>query len=344
MKYQLNPSFRCNIVENELVLNIPDHEPVCISEGIDEFLSILELFIDAKTVEEVFDTINLKYYISKPEFNDLIDFMVNNNILKAEAKFNNLLSSKYYKKYARQLQSFTMLDKADFSIAETMQYKIENTSIALLGVGGTGSYFALSMIMLGIKKIVLVDYDHIELSNVSRQVLYNESDVGLEKLVVAKEKLQKYNPDAEIKTYSKYIQKAEDLEFLKGEKIDILVSCIDTPRGTIQKTINSFAQANKLPWMLFGPSNNYEIIVGPIFLPNENFFDNFYSFNLINENTIVQKINDNFIAAVMDPYNALSADIAAIEMLKYITNMQECKIINKSFIVNTKTWNIELYE
>lgn len=69
------------------------------------------------------------------------------------------------------------------------------------------------MVSFGVEKLILVDFDKIELSNTSRQILYDETDVGKYKVDVAKEKLLKYNSNLQIDIYNVYIQSAEDLLF-----------------------------------------------------------------------------------------------------------------------------------
>lgn len=69
------------------------------------------------------------------------------------------------------------------------QKKVEESVCLLLGVGGLGTGVALGLARLGVKKIILLDKDTVDLTNLNRQVLFKLSDVGLDKATTAKERL-----------------------------------------------------------------------------------------------------------------------------------------------------------
>lgn len=74
------------------------------------------------------------------------------------------------------------------------QARLKNTSVAVIGAGGLGSFEALYLAGLGVGRIVIVDGDTVEESNLNRQVLHWEEDIGRPKALSAAEKLQKFNP------------------------------------------------------------------------------------------------------------------------------------------------------
>ena len=63
-------------------------------------------------------------------------------------------------------------------------------NILIVGIGGMGTHMAVSCCRLGIKKIVLIDNDIVEPSNLNRQILYNKNGIGEKKIVVAKNNLE----------------------------------------------------------------------------------------------------------------------------------------------------------
>ncbi len=68
------------------------------------------------------------------------------------------------------------------------QRRIRDAKVAMLGVGGIGSHSFIDMVAIGFQDIRIVDFDHIELSNFNRQILYGEPYVGRAKVEVAAEK------------------------------------------------------------------------------------------------------------------------------------------------------------
>ena len=69
------------------------------------------------------------------------------------------------------------------------QTKIENSVCLLLGVGGLGSSVAMGLARLGVKKIILLDKDTVDTTNMNRQILYKLTDIGLPKATTARERL-----------------------------------------------------------------------------------------------------------------------------------------------------------
>ena len=69
------------------------------------------------------------------------------------------------------------------------QAVLERTHVLIVGVGGIGSVAALACARLGIGKLTLVDVDHIEASNLNRQLLYAKGDIGKQKVECAKDQL-----------------------------------------------------------------------------------------------------------------------------------------------------------
>lgn len=81
------------------------------------------------------------------------------------------------------------------------QAKLLNAKILIVGVGGLGCPAAMYLSGAGVGKIGLVDHDMVDVSNLHRQVLFQESDVGKPKAVVAMERLEKQNSDVQFEVY-----------------------------------------------------------------------------------------------------------------------------------------------
>jgi molybdopterin/thiamine biosynthesis adenylyltransferase len=97
-----------------------------------------------------------------------------------------MLNSNEKERYLRQI----IIDK----IGEKGQEKLKNASVLVAGAGGLGSPILTYLVSLGIGKIGIADGDIVSLSNLSRQILYNNDDLGKKKAIIAKEHLSKLNP------------------------------------------------------------------------------------------------------------------------------------------------------
>ena len=81
------------------------------------------------------------------------------------------------------------------------QLKLKNAKVCVVGVGGLGNPITSRLAAMGVGTIRIVDRDVIELSNLHRQTMFDDSDVGEIKVEVAAKKLQKLNPDVKLKHY-----------------------------------------------------------------------------------------------------------------------------------------------
>ncbi|AWD32708.1 Molybdopterin-synthase adenylyltransferase [Candidatus Kinetoplastibacterium sorsogonicusi] len=106
------------------------------------------------------------------------------------------------------------------------QEKLLSSNIVIFGVGGTGSAAALYLTLAGIKKITIVDYDIVELSNLQRQILHHSATLGQLKVKSAKNTLATYNEDVEINCISEKITDRKNLyKYIKN--FDLVLDCTD---------------------------------------------------------------------------------------------------------------------
>ena len=81
------------------------------------------------------------------------------------------------------------------------QRKIMESSVLIIGAGGLGSPIAVYLALAGIGKIGIVDFDTVDISNLQRQILHQDDDIGKPKAISAKETINAYNPDVEVVTH-----------------------------------------------------------------------------------------------------------------------------------------------
>ncbi|WP_180753000.1 ThiF family adenylyltransferase, partial [Lactococcus garvieae] len=130
------------------------------------------------TLNEIILTLrNNNIDISKEELKKIIkDIFIKNNLILDNSK-SYLLSEKQLIKYDRLLLFFASYNNIDYITAQEMQKKLFDANVLVLGVGGTGGHTAHSLVASGVGNITLLDYDEIELTNVTRQMLYKSSGI-----------------------------------------------------------------------------------------------------------------------------------------------------------------------
>ncbi len=128
------------------------------------------------------------------------------------------LSSKDLDRYSRQI----MLEEIGYQ----GQLKLRAAKVCVVGVGGLGNPITTRLVAMGIGKIRIIDRDVIELSNLHRQTMFDESDVGQIKVEVAAKKLKKLNPDVEIESLPISINDYTALDAVEG--CDVVVDALDS--------------------------------------------------------------------------------------------------------------------
>lgn len=144
-------------------------------------------------------------------------------------------------------------------IPEWNQEIIDQSTVLILGVGALGSVLAVNLALTGVRKLILVDFDTIELSNLNRQLLFSDVDIGKNKAEVAVEKLKLVNPHIEVEAHPYAM---EDLPKKVIKQIDIIASCLDTFQG--RRWANSLAIREKKPLVtggMYGFMGNVQVVL-----------------------------------------------------------------------------------
>ena len=111
------------------------------------------------------------------------------------------------------------------SIGLEGQEKLKKTHIFLAGAGGLGSPISMFLVAAGIGGIRLVDNGSVELSNLNRQILYGNEDLGLAKVVCARKTLARLNPHVQVEAVMETIA-TENVSELVGD-CDLIVDALD---------------------------------------------------------------------------------------------------------------------
>jgi sulfur-carrier protein adenylyltransferase/sulfurtransferase len=105
------------------------------------------------------------------------------------------------------------------------QKKIKATSVLCIGAGGLGSPIAMYLAAAGIGKIGIVDFDTVDYSNLQRQILHTDADVGRSKAESAKETIRGINPNCEVVIHNTRISSENALDLIRP--YDIVVDGTD---------------------------------------------------------------------------------------------------------------------
>ena len=121
------------------------------------------------------------------------------------------------------------------------QKKLLKSNVLIVGAGGLGSPISIYLAALGIGKIGIIDKDSVEISNLSRQIIFSTNDLNKNKSSVAINKLRKINPDIKLHSFNKRLTKKNINQIAKN--FDLIVDGSDNFRTRF--LINDYCLKNR---------------------------------------------------------------------------------------------------
>jgi len=147
------------------------------------------------------------------------------------------LSEKELDRYSRQI----MLEEIGYQ----GQLKLKQANVCVVGVGGLGNPIVIRLAAMGVGKIRIVDRDVIELSNLHRQTMFNEDDIGQVKVETAAKKLRKLNQDIVIEELPVSINDYTALDVVDG--CDVVIDALDSVNA--RYSLNKACIEKKIPFV-----------------------------------------------------------------------------------------------
>ncbi len=120
-----------------------------------------------------------------------------------------------------------VFERTDALIGKEKRQKLENSRVAVFGIGGVGSYTVEALARAGVGTIALIDGDSVAESNINRQLIALHSTLGREKATVAAERIKDINPDIKTEVYNVFYSE-ENADIIDFSQYDAVVDAIDT--------------------------------------------------------------------------------------------------------------------
>ena len=133
--------------------------------------------------------------------------------------------------------------------------KIKEKTILIVGLGGVGGYSTEALVRSGIHNLILIDHDIIDITNINRQIISTNKNIGNDKVDEFKKRILDINPECNIITHKLFLDRT-NYQILDNYKIDYIIDCCDstdTKKLLIDyslekniKIISSMGTANKI--------------------------------------------------------------------------------------------------
>ena len=161
--------------------------------------------------------------------------------------------------------------RTELLIGEEGIEKLQNSKVAVFGIGGVGSFVVEGLARAGIGKLLLVDNDTIDITNINRQIHANINTVGKNKVDVMKERILSINPEVEVDVSTEFFMPGSKL---LDNSLGYIVDAIDTVTGKIELVckanelnipiISAMGTGNKLDPTKFEVADIYKTSVCPL--------------------------------------------------------------------------------
>jgi molybdopterin/thiamine biosynthesis adenylyltransferase len=168
----------------------------------------------------------------------------------AAAQDSPVLSAAERERYSRNQAFYRWIDLSPRPSAWTPQERIKAATVVVVGLGGGGSSVALALAASGVGRLHLVDHDRVELSNLTRQFLYTETDIGRSKVDAAVARLRAVNSTVDVTGEEAKVESAADLARLAA-RCDVLALCADEPEE-IRHWADTACHEAGIPWVTGG--------------------------------------------------------------------------------------------
>jgi bacteriocin biosynthesis cyclodehydratase domain-containing protein len=248
-----------------------------------------------------------------------------------------VLDPESLERFDRQLAYFAHVAPGE---ASRMQARLAAAHVAIIGVGGLGTWAASALACAGVGTLTLVDDDRVALSNLNRQVLYRRADVGRSKVEVAAAALTAFNPGCDIRPLGRRITRPDDVVAVAAGA-DLIVDTADWPPYDIGRWINAGALALGVPWIAAAQFPPY-LRIGPLYVPGETACLECQeragrrAYPLYDELAEFRRARESY-AATLGPASGLAGSAIGMEVLHHLSGAAEPATAGAAIVLDMRT-------
>ena len=150
-----------------------------------------------------------------------------------------------------------MFQRTELLIGKEKLEILKNSHVIIFGMGGVGGYVVEGLVRAGVGTLTIIDFDVVDISNLNRQIIATQSNVGKPKVQLIEERAKSINPDIKINSFEEmFSEENSELFFNDNVKYDYIIDAIDLITHKIKiiemaekyktKIISSMGTANKM--------------------------------------------------------------------------------------------------
>jgi molybdopterin-synthase adenylyltransferase len=244
--------------------------------------------------------------------------------------------------YDRQIRFLSFYETEEES-GFALNRRLQQSSVLLAGIGGLGGWIALLLARMGVRSIVAVDFDEVELSNLHRQILYNRGDIGRQKVEAARTMLTAIDSDIDYKAVQLRIEHPTDLDsHLSGvdlvinpfPRIPSFASASDAVSraalGAQKPCLHSLAPLCVGPLTLVGRSPCHQCALVEL--------ERQFSFDLGLLTAEPASTQGQTFLAALPPRQAITGGLMAWEAARFLSRMEEAATVHGVISLDINTY------
>jgi molybdopterin-synthase adenylyltransferase len=313
-----------------------------VIDDVDEQrLALLSLLEQPRSFEEL----QAGVAIPEPELRGMLsDLRVAGALDESPAEDRSLLSDEEWARYDRQLVYFADVRPGQ---AAEIQARLRAATVTIVGVGGLGTWAAAGLASAGVGRLVLVDDDVVDLSNLNRQVLYRRSDVGRPKAEVAAEALAAFNPQLALDAVLARVDGPERAAAVV-EATDFLVETADWPPYRLSRWLDAACMPRGVPRIVaaqFPP----RVRIGPTYIPGRTGCLACQERAVRRDYPLYDRITEfragrPVVAATLGPASGIIGTAIAMDVVHHLTGIAEPATAGAGLTIDLRDWSIERAE
>jgi bacteriocin biosynthesis cyclodehydratase domain-containing protein len=222
--------------------------------------------------------------------------------------------------------------------AEAAQGRLRGATVLVLGCGGLGTWTAAALACAGVGRFLLVDPDVVELSNLNRQILYGEADLGARKVDAAARRLRQLDAAIECVPHPIAVEGAEDLRRLLSDGVDVVVEVADTPPHRLARWVDTACLELGVPH-ISGAQAPPLLRVGPLLIPG---LTACYACqergarreHPLYDELVAFRIDNRAPATTLGPASGIVGSLMAMEVVQLLTGAAEPTTTGRALLID----------
>lgn len=310
---------------------------VRIKVNDDDILNIVSALDGTKTVDELAQFFNVNIESLKT----LLAFMEKNGLLDVSEPKTDFAQ---YKKFRRNIHFIEEYAESHEDLLKMWQ-SITGATVLIVGLGAVGTWTAANLAQCGVGKIILMDGDTVDVTNLHRQYGFCSADIGKKKVDVLARRLAEFNSQLEIIKSYNFLNENNLSEF-DNLPINLIINCADKPNvDTTSLFIGEYAMRRAIPHIIGGGYNLHLSLIGQTVLPGKSACVKCFEKTLEEENKIdsskVKKLAvKNRKVGSFAPMCSIIASFIGMEAVKILSDKIPPANINRRGEFNIFDMNI----